>query len=188
MQTEEQFGRFVEAQLTWDRAMAEALADARRRHPEALVVGIAGRGHVQHGHGIPHQLADLGVDDVLVLLPLDADDRCDPLPPDLAAAVFVVDAPADEGAGEGRPRLGVMIEPAADGVRVMQVVEDSVAASAGIVAGDVIVSAAGFDTTTPADLVEVVTRQAPGTWLPLGVRRDGELSEIVARFPQRFAR
>ena len=56
--------------------MAEALAAAHRRDPEALIVGIIGRGHLEYGHGIPHQLADLGIDDVGVLLPVDADDDC----------------------------------------------------------------------------------------------------------------
>jgi uncharacterized iron-regulated protein len=63
----EEFARFVEAQLTWDRAMAEALAGARRRQPGALVVGIVGRGHVEHGYGIPRQLGDLGIPDAVVL-------------------------------------------------------------------------------------------------------------------------
>ena len=45
---DEAFGRFVEAQLTWDRAMAEALAEAHRRDPKAIVVGIVGRGHLEY--------------------------------------------------------------------------------------------------------------------------------------------
>src|SRR6266436_8793727 len=39
------FQRFVEAQLTWDRAMAEALAGAKRKFSNATVVGILGSGH-----------------------------------------------------------------------------------------------------------------------------------------------
>ncbi|MGF1610364.1 MAG: ChaN family lipoprotein [Kiloniellales bacterium] len=90
------FARFVEAQLTWDRAMAEALAEARWEHPEALVVGIIGSGHLRFGHGVPHQLADLGLTDVAVLLPLEAGAACDTLPSDIADAVFLLE-PADSG-------------------------------------------------------------------------------------------
>jgi hypothetical protein len=35
----------------------------------------------------------------------------------------------------------------------------------------------------PADLVTIVRRQAPGTWLPLAVRRGEQSLEVVARFP-----
>jgi hypothetical protein len=57
----ERFERFVCAQQFWDRAMAEAIAGARRdtRHP--LVVGIMGSGHIEYGDGVPYQLTALGI-------------------------------------------------------------------------------------------------------------------------------
>lgn len=181
----EAFANFVDAQLTWDRAMAEALAAAHRRDPSAMVVGIVGRGHLEYGYGIPHQLADMGIEDVDVLLPLDSDDDCDPLPIGLASAVFVVDAENEQQA-PARPRLGIIIEDGDTGVRVMRVVDDSVAAATGIRKGDVIQAAAGFETATTADLIEVVQRQAPGTWLPLKLLRDDKNIEMIAKFPQSF--
>src|SRR5207302_3585462 len=39
-----EFKRFVEAQLTWDRAMAEALAGAKRKFSNAAIVGVLGSG------------------------------------------------------------------------------------------------------------------------------------------------
>ena len=45
--------------------------------------------------------------------------------------------------------------------------------------------AAGLEMRKPDDLVEVVGRQAPGTWLPLSIRRDGQESELIAKFPPR---
>jgi len=179
------FSNFVEAQLTWDRAMAEALAAAHRRDPKAIVVGIVGRGHLEYGYGIPHQLADMGIDDVDVLLPLDSTATCDPLPADLASAVFVVDAESETPAPP-RPRLGIIIEGSDAGVRVSQVVENSVAAQCGLVEGDLIEAAAGFKTTTNAALIEIIQRQAPGTWLPLKVKRGDESLELLAKFPQSF--
>src|SRR5207302_74033 len=56
-----EFKRFVAAQLTWDRAMAEALAGAKRKFSNATIVGILGSGHVEEGYGVPHQLKHLGV-------------------------------------------------------------------------------------------------------------------------------
>jgi len=179
------FSNFVEAQLTWDRAMAEALAAAHRRDPKAIVVGIVGRGHLEYGYGIPHQLADMGIDDVDVLLPLDSTANCDPLPADLASAVFVVDVES-EAPVPPRPRLGVIIEGSDAGVHVTQVVEGGVAAKCGLVEGDLIEAAAGFKTTTNTSLIEIIQRQAPGTWLPLKVKRGDESLELLAKFPQSF--
>jgi uncharacterized iron-regulated protein len=181
----EEFAHFVEAQLTWDRAMAEAIAAALRRDANALVVGIVGRGHLEYGYGIPWQLADLGIDEVRVLLPVDADDDCDALPPDLADAVFVVDAEPETADASG-PLLGVMIEDGEQGVRVMEVVDGSVAAVAGIEDGDLIQAAAGFDVSRTGELIDVIRRQAPGTWLPLRVLRDGQSLTLVAKFPRQF--
>lgn len=70
--TQGSFENFLDAQLTWDRAMAEALARrvASADSPQRpLVVGIMGSGHIRFGHGVAHQLRDLGVARVASLLP-----------------------------------------------------------------------------------------------------------------------
>lgn len=177
------FQNFVAAQLTWDRAMAEAIAAARTRDPSRLVIGIMGRGHIEHRWGVPHQLADLGVTDVAVLLPMTAAAACAGLAPDLADAVFIIDDADDAQPPPDRPRLGVMIEAADDGVRILQVVDDSVAAAAELAAGDIIVMAAGQPIKRRAELIAIIRRQAPGTWLPLDIRRDGDVIQRVAKFP-----
>jgi len=174
--------RFVEAQLTWDRALAEGLVAAARAYPDALIVGIMGTGHLEHGYGVPHQLSALGERDVTVLLPWDVDRDCSRLTPDLADAVFGI-VPAVESA-EGTPHLGVTLAPEASGVRVAGVTPGSVAAGAGLRRGDVILEAGGAHIATAADLRAVVDAQAPGTWLPLRIRRGGRTREIVARFPR----
>lgn len=56
---------FIEAQQMWDRAMAEAIAARLPLH----VVAIMGAGHLENRDGVPHQLAALGVDQVVVLIP-----------------------------------------------------------------------------------------------------------------------
>ena len=160
--------RFVEAQLTWDRALAEGLVAAAREHPDALIVGIMGTGHLEHGYGVPHQLAALGERSATVLLPWDTDRDCAKLTPDLADAVFGI-APAVEAPDHG-PHLGVTLAPARDGVRVADVTPGA-SRPPRAARDDVVVEAAGTHTTTPADLRAVVDAQAPGTWLPLRVRR-----------------
>jgi hypothetical protein len=175
------FRRFLESQTLWDRAMAQGLAEALARRPGTLAIGIMGRDHVARGYGVPHQLAALGVRDAAVLLPWDQDGECDGLVAGLADAVFGVAAVA--AASSQRPRLGVRIEPAEGGVRIAAVEAKGIAEAAGLRAGDVIVEIAGRAAKQTGDVVEVIGRQAPGTWLPLRVKRDGALVDIVARFP-----
>jgi S1-C subfamily serine protease len=72
-------------------------------------------------------------------------------------------------------------------VRVAEVVPDSIAAAAGVAAGDVVVQAAGAAVGSAQDLIGAVQRQAPGTWLPLVLKRDGRTVETVAKFPPQEA-
>ncbi|MBP2230300.1 putative iron-regulated protein [Azospirillum agricola] len=173
--------RFIEAQSIWDRAMAERIADTRRATGRG-VVAILGAGHAEQRNGVPHQLADLGIPDSAVLLPWDADRPCADLDGRVADAVFGL-GPSKEPAEPPRPRLGVQLDPAPDGVRIGSVLDNSVAAAAGLAAGDRLVSAAGSPIRKPADLTAIVQRQAPGTWLPITVRRGEATRDVVAKFP-----
>ena len=84
---EPRFRRFVEGQLVWDRAMAQAIAERLRGPGHPLVVAIMGSGHLQHGYGVPHQLRDLGVTGMAVALPWDQTTPCPPPQPGLADGV-----------------------------------------------------------------------------------------------------
>lgn len=182
------FRNFVAAQLTWDRAMAQKISEMRRLDGSPLVVGIVGSGHLEYGHGIPFQLDALGIAerDVAVLLPWDDDRDCKDVVfrdgTGVAHALFGV-ATDQEPARPERPLLGVMIETGDSGVRIDKVVEGSVADRTGLKVGDVIVKAAGLTVANTSELIDVIHRQAPGTWLPLEVLRDDEVKEFVARFP-----
>lgn len=177
----ERFSHFVEAQIFWDRAMAEAIAGALRNKRPPLVVGIMGRGHVEYGDGVVHQLAALRVSDVVTALPWNSGTDCSPPDPGIANLLFGLVPPAATRAPP--PRLGVVVGKAESGVKIEQVVPQSVAEAASLQAGDVIETAAGVSVSRPADLIAIVRRQAPGTWLPLSVRRGEAAMEIVARFP-----
>jgi uncharacterized iron-regulated protein len=87
------FDRFVGAQLLWDRAMAEAIAGARRQEHPPLVIGMIGSGHVAYGEGVVHQLAALGGDDVMTALPWPAETDFPADQPRIADLLFGV-APA----------------------------------------------------------------------------------------------
>ncbi|TDI73642.1 MAG: PDZ domain-containing protein [Betaproteobacteria bacterium] len=175
------FRRFVRGQQLWDRAMAQALYSTMKRPGYPLVVGIMGAGHIKYGYGVPHQLKDLGVEDVAMLLPWDSSTSCKNLVTGLADAVFGVTSYLVPRV-PSRQRLGIRFEIVQNGALVIQVEKDSVAEVAGIKDGDLITEIAGLEVKKTNDVIRVVQRQAPGTWLPLKVRRGSETIEIIAKF------
>ncbi len=84
--TPDRLQHFIDAQLVWDRAMAEAIAAQRAREPRRPVVALMGEGHLENRDGVPHQLDALRVPDALVLLP--AHQACAPFGPHYADAVY----------------------------------------------------------------------------------------------------
>lgn len=178
---EPEFQRFVEAQSTWDRAMAEGLATGLKTSRATLAVGIMGSGHVAYGSGVAHQLVDLGVTEVATAIPIATHHGCEAIQTGVADVVFIL--PEIPPGKPDHPLLGVHITGSDEGVLIERVVPDSVAEAAGLKQGDVIISAAGSQVKLSSELVEIIRRQAPGTWLPLEVRRGGTVIEIIAKFP-----
>jgi uncharacterized iron-regulated protein len=179
---DDEFRRFLESQLVWDRAMAQGIADAARQKPGAVVVGLIGSGHVIHGWGVSHQLQQMGLEAPLSLLPWDRDGDCATLVPGLADAVFGVAEPP-RTTQVARPRLGITLEPAENGVRIGAVTAGSIAERTGLRKGDLIIEIAGVRPEQAIEVAAAVMRQAPGTWLPLKVQRGSRTLEFVAKFP-----
>ena len=182
--TDSAFGRFVESQTAWDRAMAEALARYAipgKAGERPLVVGIMGSGHIRFGHGVPHQLRDLGVRNVGTLLPVPFDLDCKELRAGLADAVFALPQPPK--AKPEPPRLGVRLEESAGAVRIADVTSGSLAETSGLKAGDQIVEVAGLPANRMLRVITAVRLQPAGTWLPLRVKRGDDTLELIVKFP-----
>ena len=182
------FKRFVDVQQTWDRAMAEAIKAALDNTKDGVVVAIAGRGHIDYGFGIPAQLKDLGISDITMLSPWDSLRHCDELAPKTKGWPVVADAvfgtgPVDMAEHGEKPKLGVYIEKGKGGVLIKEVAKASLAEAMGLKKGDVIIKAAGQRVADSGDLIAIVQAMAPGTWLPLNIRRGNKTMEKVARFP-----
>lgn len=178
------FQRFVQGQQLWDRGIAHAIVDIASRHPTAKIVGLMGSGHLMDRAGVPHQLADLGMEDTAVLLPWDEAFDCEMLKPGFADAVFGVRSVAIAAESDG-PKLGVQIEPARQGVRVAKVVAGSIAAVAGMHDNDLLVKLGGRDVQNVEDVIATVRAMLPGAWLPVTVQRGEQQLELVAKFPFR---
>jgi len=175
------FRHFVEGQLVWDRAMAERIAGVFTTRPGVLVVALMGTGHLMNGWGVPHQLRALGVRDAAVLLPWEPENDCAKLVAGYANAVFGLGPRTEETVV--RPKLGLWLEPVTGGVAIKDIEKGGLGELAGLRQGDVLVEVAGRAPRLPADVSDAVQRQAPGTWLPLKVQRDGRTLEIIAKFP-----
>lgn len=180
------FKGFVDSQLTWDRAMAEALSlevsQDGRKNPR-LVVGIMGSGHIRYGHGVPHQLSNLGVPRVASLLPVALEGECRHLEAGLATAVFTL--PNKPVPPSEPPRLGVTLEDATQGLKISAVLAGSLAEKTGLRAGDRIIDIAGRPASGSGDAVATIRRQPPGTWLPLRIVRGESQLDLVIQFPPR---
>lgn len=184
------FLRFVVSQQLWDRAMAQeihAVLSSYDKHKNPLVVGVMGSGHILKGFGVPHQLKDLGISTnrVASLLPWDTNRSCKSLTADYADAVFGLTPFTTASASPLQQRLGIGFEfgKKTKGALVLQVEPKSIAESAGLQPGDVILAMAGTPLGESSDVIAAVKRQAPGTWLPLKVLREGVIIEIIAKFP-----
>ena len=173
------FDNFVDAQLLWDRAMAEVIAAHLERRPQDLVVGILGSGHIQFGHGVPHQLAALGIERQASLMTWPSDQSCAGLGAGFADAVFVI--PPQPQAP--RPRLGVRLEMAGGAVRIEGVMPGSLAEKSGLKAGDLVMRAGGSAPQDVQALIGLVQGHPAGTGLPLQIRRGDALLDIVVPFP-----
>lgn len=180
------FRFFVEAQTTWDRAVAEALArrlDLEQSALRPLVVGIMGEGHVHNGHGVPHQLRDLGVSNIGTLLPVGARQDCVSISKGYADGVYALpeilrDKPPP-------PRLGVRLDEVEGGVTLAEVSSGSLAEQSGLKRGDRIVSIAGIPVVKTVSVISAVRMQPDGTWLPMQIRRGAETLDLVIKFPPR---
>lgn len=185
------FDGFVAAQQVWDRAFAVNVVAARERYPDRTIVGIVGRGHLEFGHGTPHQLRDLGVDNSKVFLtreamsPRDARAAND-LAPGICDAVFCLDAV--EAPRPGPPRTGIVVEEGDWGVVVSSVDDDSPAAAAGVRRGDLVRRLCRQVVETRHDALGLLRRLPHGVSVPFEVEREGARVSLVLCLPPPGAR
>ena len=172
------FRRFVDSQQLWDRAMAEAIAEQRRRHPGAPVVALIGNGHLAGGHGVPHQLRALGLGEAAWLLPWDDALDCAVLQPGLATAVFGVTPAPPPGL-----RLGVYLETHGGLVEIHQVAPGSLAERSGLRVGDGITAIDGQPVSSARQVIDAAGSHPQGRTLTLTIRRAGQPLQLQLALP-----
>jgi uncharacterized iron-regulated protein len=169
---ERSFARFVDVQLTWDEAMAERAARYLAAHPERRMIVFAGRGHVQHGWGIPDRLTRRSGLAHTILLPAD-----EPLgPADIADYVVL----SQEQTLPRTGLLGVMLEDSDQGVKILGAADDSAAIAAGMAPGDIILSIDEQATATFAAVKLALMDRAPGDQVVVRYRRAAATADATA--------
>ncbi len=177
-----QFLRFVDAQQLWDRAMAEGIANTVLSSSAPLVIGVMGTGHIVERFGVPHQLNDLDVRKVKVLLPGDSTLPCKEVTARTADGIFGL-PDYEEITSEVKPRLGVHLLHEDGAVKITKIVDKSIAEDSGLQQDDVFITLAGKHVKTVKDVVDIVQAMQAGTWLPIEINRGGKAMEIIAKFP-----
>ncbi len=168
------FDYFVESQGVWDGVMADSIKTWSDAHPHGLVVGLVGSGHLLMGHGIPYQLRQRGLSDLVTLLPWSGEESWI----DREAADF---AWGTSVAPDVEPpvRFGVVMdEKRADGVWVEKVMDDSLAAKAGLLPKDRIRQLNGQAVTSRHALVRMVRGWSQGGEVVVVVEREGRDERI----------
>lgn len=175
------FTRFTTVQSLWDTQMAARAHLARVRSGRPVVI-IAGGGHVERGWGIARRLAHFDpTARIVTIMPW----RGGPLPDPEDARLFFA-CPVIH-----KTRLGMTLthEPAAKGQQdspllVSDVVPDSPAAKAGMLAGDA-VTEAGDHKATDLSVLHTAAMEAAraGKPLRLTVWRAGEILTLSIPLP-----
>lgn len=155
------FGNFYQAQVLWDETMARSAAEYLRGKPDCQLVVLAGEGHIMYGYGIPSRFFRRTGKKYATLIN-GSYDR------DIADYVLF---PEYQKPPEPA-MLGVVLEMTKHGaVKIKEVVPDSPAMKAGLIAGDEIVSIGDWNVASIWDAKIALFDKLPGQTVPVKVLR-----------------
>ncbi|MEA3413129.1 MAG: ChaN family lipoprotein [Pseudomonadota bacterium] len=166
---ERQFEYFFESQLLWDEGMARRAADYLETNPDAVMVVLAGSGHLAYRSGIPARLArHTGIEGPVVLIGAEALTDAD-----VADHVLIV----EEQSLPPRGLLGIFMEDTDAGVIVAGLSAQSAAAQAGMQKGDRLLDVGEVSVTGSEDVRIALLDAGPGESVSVRVARDGDGDE-----------
>ncbi|MBF0108356.1 MAG: ChaN family lipoprotein [Magnetococcales bacterium] len=181
---------FIDAQRLWDGVMAGAIADWVRRHPRGQVIALAGSGHLLMKHGIPHQLASMGLAAEMVTV-LPWNDRDQPFPDRGADFVWGTSSLPTE---TPRQLLGVQLEAVSSSatagrIVITAVTPDSPAQRGGLKPGDQPLRLDHHPLPHPHSLVRLLRARDRNPRPVLTFLRDNRVESVVvdleARIPEK---
>lgn len=191
---EKGFEKFLNTMLLWDETMAESVVRFLKS-PEGKnkkMVVLAGGFHVARGYGVPRRVFRRFPEPYSIVLPYTPIREVPKGRPDLLMEssepllpLYIADyvwSVGYEEIKEKRVFLGVQIEKAEEGVRIIDVLPESVASKAGFQPGDIVESFDGKRMEEPFDLSYEVGLQQPGDKVYIEIIRDGKKLEMEATF------
>nr|CRH06300.1 Conserved protein of unknown function [Candidatus Magnetococcus massalia] len=173
---------FIEAQRMWDAVMADGLHRWLMENPDGIAIGLAGTGHVEHGHGIAHQLKARGVNDVAMVIPWSEENE------------WIEQEMGDYAWGTPtkpvtmpKVKLGIYLDDGGDvpigSVNIVKVMHGSVALKMGLQKDDRILALNGELTRNNHQLIRLLRNSRWGDEIELRVKRDGKSQTIRYTLP-----
>lgn len=158
------FERFLDGQLVWDEGMAERAARYLEEHPGHAMVVLAGSGHLAYGDGIPRRLERrVPVQGAIVLNGWEGE-----IAPGVADYLLMPAERTLPAAG----RIGALLAPDGDGLKVDSCTADSACAAAGIERGDRLLTIDEVPVADLADVNAVMWDRKPDETVTLTLRRE----------------
>ncbi len=125
------FENFYQAQILWDETMAHTIDRYLAKHPDHQMIVLAGAGHLMYGSGIPKRAHRLNKRDYVIILP--GTEFADRDVGDYLSVSESLPLPSTL-------KLGVVLREGGGSVEIEKVIPGSVAKSAGLRKGDILVS------------------------------------------------
>jgi membrane-associated protease RseP (regulator of RpoE activity) len=137
------FDYFYQSQVLWDETMADSIYKFLRKNPDSQMVVLAGNGHIMYDSGIPKRTHRLNGKDYVTVIP--------------GTESFHEDSGDYLFSAERLPapptfKLGVVLKEKGGRVEIEQIVPGSIAKSAGLEKGDILLS---FDDWKIEDIADV---------------------------------
>ncbi|MGC8965750.1 MAG: ChaN family lipoprotein [Caldimicrobium sp.] len=143
------FSYFFQAQVLRDENMAERALEFIKKNPSYKMVVLVGKGHLEYGYGIPTSLKKRNFYNFKSIL-LGEEEKVEP---SLADYWFLPEPKAYKPS----PKLGVILEEEKEGLKVKEVLKDSLAEKAGILPGDILLRADDKELKKISDLKIILT-------------------------------
>jgi len=140
--TDKNFEHFFQSQILWDETMAETIDSFLKKNPKYKMVVLVGNGHIKYGFGIPSRCYRRNKFSYKIIL---NDEKLDKEIGD-----FVLYP--QELEGKKLLKLGVYIKETEKGLKVIDIVKNSLAQKLGIKKGDIILEVNGSRIKTLHDL------------------------------------
>ena len=162
--TNKDFEHFFQSQILWDETMAESIDKFLRKNKEYIMVVIAGNGHLKYGFGIPDRCFRRNGFSYKIILNDEEIDK------DIGDYILY----PEELKGKQSIKLGVYLQETENGLKVLDVVKNSIAAKLKLKKNDIIVKVNGTKIKNIYDLKVELFFLKKGQKLKLKVLRNGK--------------